>query len=417
LDEGEDMPSLDLTSFDFALKEYFSDQRVENAMYRNAPALALIPKDETFVGDSMALPLAYTNPMGRSAAFATAQTNATASKGVKYLLTRARDYGVATIDNETLLSSQSDKGAFMKAATHEIEGVLNNLRRSASIALFRDGTGTIGRVNNSSFATAVLTLGDGAATADAGEVVNFEVGQVLSISSAGTVATLRSGSLTVVAVDRDAGTVTMSGNLSAGVAAIAQNDYIHVQGDVEAKVKGFSAWLVYGGASSTSFFGVDRSVDKYRLGGVWIDGTAAPIEEVLVNAAMRLGREGGEPDYCFLNFDQFGNLEKALGSKVQYVDVSAGTNGQIGFKGIQIAAGGVGPITVLADSACPKSRGFMLTSKDWGFYSLGKMPRVLDTDGLSMLRQASADGVEVRYGYYGQVGCKIPGHSAVIALP
>lgn len=410
------MASLDLTAYDFALKEYYNDNRVENAMYRGAPALALIEKDETFVGDVMPLPLAHTNPMGRSAAFATAQTNATASKGVKFNLTRVKDYGVATIDNETLLASQSDAGAFMRAATHEIDGVLNNLRRSASISLFRDGGGVIGRVNNSGFATAVLTLGNGSATADAGEIVNFEIGQVLAISSGGTSATLRAGSLTVIAVDRDAGTVTMSGNLSAGVAAIAQNDYVHVQGDASAKVSGFSAWLVYGGASSTAFFGVDRSVDKYRLGGVWIDGTAAPIEEVLVNAAMRLGREGGEPSHCFLNFDQFGNLEKALGSKVQYVDVKAGSNAQIGFRGIQIAAGGVGPITVLADSACPRTRGFMLTLSDWKFYSLGKLPRVLDTDGLQMLRQSAADGVEVRYGYYGQVGCKVPGHSAVIAL-
>lgn len=411
------MASMDLTAYDFALKEYYTDQRVENAMYTNAPALALIPKDETFVGDSMPLPLAYTNPMGRSATFSTAQSNATPSKGVRYLLTRARDYGVATIDNETLLASQSNAGAFMRAATHEIDGVLNNLRRSASIALFRDGSGSIGRVNNSSFATTTLTLGNGSGTADPGDVVNFEVGQVLQISSGGTSGTLRSGSLTVAAVDRDAGTITTTANLSTGVSAIAQNDYIHVSGDASAKVTGFAGWLVYGGASSTSFFGVDRSVDKYRLGGVWIDGTSAPIEEVVIKTAMRLGREGGEPSHLFLSFDQFENLEKALGSKVQYIDVKAGTEGQIGFTGIKIASGGVGPITVLADSACPRNRGYMLTLKDWGFYSLGKLPRVLDTDGLSMLRQASADGVEVRYGYYGQVGCKIPGHSAVIALP
>lgn len=410
------MASLDLTAYDFALKEYYNDQRVEYAMYRNAPALALINKDETFVGDSMPLPVTYANPMGRSAAFATAQTNATPSKGVRFMLTRVKDYAVATIDNETLLASESNAGAFMRAAKHEFDGALNNLRRSASISLFRDGTGVIGRVNNSSFGTTVLTLGNGSGTADPGEIVNFEVGQVLVVSSGGTSGTLRAGSLTVAGVDRDAGTVTMTGNLSAGIAAIAQNDYIHIQGDASAKMTGFAGWLVYGGASSTSFFGVDRSVDKYRLGGVWIDGTSAPIEEVLVNAAMRLGREGGEPDYCFLSFDQFGNLEKALGSKVQYVDVKAGTNAQIGFKGIQIAAGGVGPITVLADNACPRTRGYMLTMSDWTLYSLGKLPRVLDTDGLTMLRQASADGVETRWGYYGQVGCRVPGHSAVIAL-
>jgi hypothetical protein len=50
----------------------------------------------------------------------------------------------------------------------------------------------------------------------------------------------------------------------------------------------------------------------------------------------------------------------------------------------------------------------MLQMNMWKLYSLGKAVRVIDTDGLSMLRQASADGVEVRYGFYGQVGTRAP---------
>ena len=44
------------------------------------------------------------------------------------------------------------------------------------------------------------------------------------------------------------------------------------------------------------------------------------------------------------------------------------------------------------------------------------MPKVLDTDGLSMLRQSSSDGVEIRYGYYAQMGCSAPGYNINVQL-
>ena len=53
----------------------------------------------------------------------------------------------------------------------------------------------------------------------------------------------------------------------------------------------------------------------------------------------------------------------------------------------------------------------MVQLNTWKLYSLGKAVRVIDTDGLQMLRQATADGVEVRYGFYGQVGCRGPGYN------
>jgi hypothetical protein len=68
-----------------------------------------------------------------------------------------------------------------------------------------------------------------------------------------------------------------------------------------------------------------------------------------------------------------------------------------------------GPIKVVPDQNCPSNRIFGLKMAFWKLYSLGKAVRVIDTDGLQMLRQASSDGVEVRYGFYGQVGCRGPG--------
>jgi hypothetical protein len=52
----------------------------------------------------------------------------------------------------------------------------------------------------------------------------------------------------------------------------------------------------------------------------------------------------------------------------------------------------------------------------WKLYSLGKAPKILDSDGLKFLRDSSADSVEVRVGYYAQLGCRGPGYNVRIAL-
>lgn len=277
-----------------------------------------------------------------------------------------------------------------------------------AIALYGTGSGSIGQVANSSFATTALQL------SQIESVTNFEVGQTLVVSSTDGGGSVRAGTLVVLAVDRDTGIVNMTGNLSAGIAAIAQNDYIFVQGDYDAKVKGLLAWLPSTTPSlSDSFFSVNRSSDATRLAGIRFDSSAMPIEEGLISAAARIAREGGKPDYCFMSYSKYADLEKALGSKVQYIDMKV--NPEIGFRGILIN-GPRGPIKIVPDQNCPSDRAFMLQMDTWKLYSLGKAPKILDTDGLKMLRDSTSDSVEVRVGYYAQLGCRGPGFNGNVKL-
>jgi hypothetical protein len=168
---------------------------------------------------------------------------------------------------------------------------------------------------------------------------------VLQASTANGGGAVKAGSLTVVAVNRDSGVVTMSGNLSAGIATIAQNDFVFAKGDYDAKVKGLQAWLPpTAPTSGDNFFSVDRSADVTRLAGIRFDGSAMPIEEALISAASRVAREGGKPTHCFMNYSDYADLEKALGSKVQYIDLKA--TADVGFRGILIN-GPRGPIKVM----------------------------------------------------------------------
>jgi hypothetical protein len=133
----------------------------------------------------------------------------------------------------------------------------------------------------------------------------------------------------------------------------------------------------------------------------------------LIDGASLVAREGGKIDHFFMNYAKYAELEKSLGSKVQYVDMKV--TADVGFRGILIN-GPRGPIKVVPDQNCPSNKVFGLSLDMWKLYSLGEAVRVIDTDGLQMLRQASADGVEVRYGFYGNVGCRAPGHNIHITV-
>ena len=115
-----------------------------------------------------------------------------------------------------------------------------------------------------------------------------------------------------------------------------------------------------------------------------------------------------------MNFANFSNLEKALGSKVVYDKVSS-DDADIGFQSLTIL-GPKGPIQIVADQNCTPDVAYMLQMDTWTLNSLGDAPHILDLDGNRMLRDASADAYEVRVGFYGNIGCTAPGYNARVKL-
>ena len=391
--------ALNMTTFAAALKQHYTNERVENMVYKDNPFLAMVAKYEDFGGENLKLPIKYGIPQGRSATFADAQANKTNTQLKAFLLTRVSDYSLASIANETIEASKGNANAFMESATLEIDGAIESATRSLAIALYGDGSGQIGVVGSLATTTAsndTITL----ATVD--DVTNFEVGMQLNFGTA-------TANKEISTINRDTGVILV--NAASGATA---SEVIYIDGDKDAKLTGLGGWLPSSAPGSTdSFFGVNRSSDSTRLGGIRFDGSSLPIEEALIGGASRVAREGGKPDVCFMNYSNFADLEKALGSKVSYVDVKASP--EIGFRGILIH-GPRGPIKIIPDQNCPKDVAFMLQMDVWKLYSLGKAPKILDSDGLKFLRDSAADSVEVRVGYYAQLGCRGPGYNVRIAL-
>lgn len=408
------MPGLDLTSYESILKEYYTDEMVYRMTYQDNPFMALVPKMEDFGGKSLPIPIIYGNPQGRSSSFTYAKANKTPGKYTDFALTRAKDYGLASLDGETLEASKGNKAAFLEAATTEIDGILESVTRSAAVSLFRNGSGSIGRIAaTTNVATAVIDL------TSPEEVTNFEVGMKLVASTAdgGGVVKNTAGtqnSASVISVDRQNGKVTMSVTLdSFGAQDWAAGDYLFVQGDYDSKMKGLDAWIpATRPTAGDNFFGVDRSTDD-RLCGNRLDISNMPLEEGLNLGVSRLNREGGKADYCFMNYNRYKILENSLGSKVQYIDLN--TKVGIGFRGIVINSN-KGPVTVLADQNCQDDTAWMIQMNVWKLYSLGAVPKIIKHDGINMLRESDSDGVEIRTGYYAQLGCRAPGYNLRLKL-
>lgn len=406
-----------MATYDAALKEYYDDSMYNEITYTDNPFLALVPKMEKFVGKRMPVVINYGNPQGRSATFSQAQAQgaATHSSVIEFLLTRVVDYSFATISTEVMEASDSDAGAFLPAATMEIDGALNTLTRSVAVGLYRDGFGWIGQTASVSGTTLTLV--------NASDITNFEVGQVIVFASTAGASALRDSgeALTIVSVNRSAGSMVVSANLNT-ISGITANDYIFIKGDrqdsaspARLKIAGLEAWIPQTAPTSgDNFFGIDRSVDSTRLAGVSYDGSEVSLDEALIEAASRVAREGGKIDHIFMNYANFAKLEKLLISKVQYVDLSV--DAKISFRGI-VLQGPRGPIKIIGDMNCPPDRAFGLHLASWELCSLGKPVRIIENDNMPMLRQASADGVEVRCGFKGNLACKTPGYNVNIKLP
>lgn len=400
---------LDLTAMNGALKELYDGQSVENLVYADNPFLAMVPKKTDFGGKYKPVPIITGVSQGRSSTFANAQGNQSAVQIQSFLLTRASDYSIATIDNQTMLASKTDKMAFLEGSKLVIDGAIRSVTNSLASALFRSGTGSVGQI--SAITTGVITL------VNLADIVQFEINMVLQANATDGGATPRAALGYVIAVDRSAGKVTVASSGLGGAAATptswAANDYLLVQGDNNLKIKGLQAWLPFTApVSGDSFFGVDRSVDTVRLAGVRYDGSAQSIEEAMIDASSLVAREGGKPSIGICSFATWGALEKSLGSKVQYIDMKGPAD--IAFRGIMINAANT-TIKVFPDRSCPPLQVYLLQLDTWSLESLGDAPQILKYgDGLEMLRVYNADAGEVRVGYYANLRTNAPGWNCVV---
>ncbi len=398
--------SLDTTTGNALLKEYYLDQVVQNMAYRDNPLLALIKKKSNVGGSLYPVPVITDTNMNTSNIFATSQSNQAPASMTRFNVTRAKYFNVATITDELMLACQGDENAFLDETKVLVDAAILSTSNQMAGGLYRSGTGSIGSISTiGTVATGVIQL------VNPSDIGGFGVNQVLQCTSTSTDGSSVLAAVGyVIAVNRANGQLTVSttsGGLAANPASWAAGLYLLPAGNSNAGFVGLAGWFPATAPTSTAFFGVDRSTDPVRLAGVRYDGSSLPVPEAFIKAAALTAREGGAPDMGLCTYETFAELENGLGAKVQYVDLEGPA--QIGFRGIRLTAG-VKAMEIVPDRNCIAATTFLITKSSIKLIHLqDSVPCIQRSgDGLMMLRSANAAASELRVAAYGQLACEAP---------
>jgi hypothetical protein len=188
-------------------------------------------------------------------------------------------------------------------------------------------------------------------------------------------------------------------------------------GGTKIKMTGLDEWLP--DSTPAALWGVTRTVDS-RLYGTYHDGSAQTMEDALIDGQSKSAQQEGSPNLGIINHVKMRRLIKELGAHKEYVTVNAvgpkGVVANVGFRGVFIQ-GDKTVIKMVAANKCPAARGYLLEQENYTLFSIGKATKFLEDDGNRILRQGSADGVEVRLVSRANVALKNPIGSVRVKLP
>lgn len=397
------------------LKTIYSNDAIENSTLSQSPAFGQLPKDETFAGYDFRELCFYGDLQGVGAGFAAAQSAVGNPSDAVYTLTRKETYAVAQLAGWLIEAAKAgDKAAFVSALKRHMDSALHAITLTMSMNVFRDTYMDRGTCTNS---TTTVTM------ANKDDIVLIEKGMpVVFTATASGVLLTTSASTTVSSVNRAAGTfVVASATGLTGTMYVfrtTDSDATTSAGSSGLGITGFRGWMP---STVGTLFGQDCTLDSQRLGGNRYDGSGKSMRECINNAVAVSDRDDSMWDSLFIPPTHYGRLVNELGTNVRYCQEPAmgskGPSATVGFEGIQIIGPGSKPAKVFADRFCQPGLGYGLKKDVWKLRSLNKAPHILDLDGLTMLRQSTANNYELRWGAGYQLGCRNPGANIVITLP
>lgn len=390
-----------------ALRELYVDDKdyMKNVVYSKNAWLAMVPKNEApdgFAGKYIPVPLEYGNPQGRSHTFANAQNQQTASDVVSYFVYAIADYQLVTITNLLMEQTKSSAGAFVDEASRTLDNGFRNISNNMAFELFYGGTASRGQISSAGVSYSSPTLSF--TLSNPQSVVQFEVGMTLQATATDGGAALQNSPGTIDAIQITSvnrGTGAISGTVVQGApqSSWGSSDYLQVLGDIGIGgsatiagmlgLSGLASWIPAVDPPSTdNFWGVNRSADPTRLGGLRYNASSQSISEGLTNALAFGNREGADFDLIIIDFVSYSTLVNELGAKVQYVMLEH-DEVEVAFEAIHFHSA-YGKVPVVADRSCQPQTAWCLQMDTWKLRTLGKAPHILTygMEGLNYIRAA-----------------------------
>jgi hypothetical protein len=398
------------------LKEVWADGAPKDTTFQNHPFMGLVKKSTNrIVGEYFVLPIQYGHIQAVTPNIANSITRAaTAQERFKqFQIPRVVLYNTALIDGVTAKISKGNKAAAAEAITVAMDGSTAAMGHAISTQLFRSGYGAAGTIGSTTnLSSKIIKL------ANVEDARNFEVDMqiVFAQSESGHVLRDTGDYLTLTAVDYDTGELTTDAptDLSTSIALIASGDTIFPKDWRENSATptrkvafGTAAWVPAIAPTSTTFCGVDRSVNPTRLGGMRLDNTTEnrPLDEFLRRMCAKAYRLGKKIDHIFLNPERWQDLAD-LRDSMRPVVLKSG-DADIGYDALEMSSL-VGKVMIVPEPDCPTDRVMGLNLSTWELMSVDDLIHVIDDDGKWAQRSSNADALEVRFRSIFNLGCMDP---------
>lgn len=377
-----------ITAANEILKEDYGPDGIANTAYEDNPGFGMIKKHH-FTGKLYNFPVQYGYASNRSRTAATALNKTNTTNFVEFEVITVADYDAKDIGKK-ILAEADGPNTFVTLLRNVSDSVVQALSNNAGADFFGNRGAAIGQIGSGQ-ATPTVTL------VNPSDITKFAAGQVLAVSlNDGLSGALRAGTVTVLSVDRAAGTVTATGNWTAGIAAAVPNDWIFPAGDFGIGRAGLADWCPDTTANlATAFYAAVRSVDASRLAGTRLSVTGLPISQAIRQVAALQGREEGKPDTCFLSWVVYNDLiterdlkvvEKVRGNAA----AGKGEETTVGFSGIKIA-GARGTIDIYPDRSCNDTHFYLCRMADGLCIHSQDTPVKIDDEDGNILARNSAD--------------------------
>ena len=375
--------TLNFSDISIALKEAYQGGSTDDLLAKEHPLVGLITRERDFAETQKRVPVKYLNAQGASPVFATAQSNAVAAVATAFLVTPVNVYQVANIQGRLIEQAAMGNGTkFLKEICDQMDGSMQEVGNRIATCAYRADGGSIGTVGSGTSSPITMLYPE--------QVDTLEVGMVISANDTNDATSMRSGTGTITAINYDTGVVNYSGTIT----SLAAGDYIFISTFEGASAAGLEGWCPATAPTSTTFFGVDRSVNVNRLGGTRVDCSSFGPEETFARVNARAQRNAVKPDAWFVNPSDLATLEISLASaKMSPIE---STEYNFGYEAL-VAYGK----KIIPDSDCPRGVMWGVPFKHFSMFSIGDAPKILNADGNDILRSGTADT------YQGRVGARL----------
>ena len=344
---------------------------VSNAKKQGSTVLGKIKK-EAFEGKEMKYAAQYANGGNFGVNYgAIVGAMDEGVRNVEWTMEPGHLTGLFSINQPEVLSSATDRAAYMKAIANKMSGCFDGLAKTLATFMYSGKDGVIGKVVSASGKTI---------TVDRSTALKMDLGTkfrvVTDISGYASAPVL-----TVVAKSK--GVITFSGEATPAAGNLI---VLNAKGNGVSGPDGLADLIpVTRGDENKMFRGVDRSKAWDNLAGQVVtseDHTGAKMADALVELLKEVKLAGGTNVSLIINDDDYDTITKALGlNQYYFVGVNSGENKNHVTKGMTSLATAFGDAftgNAIIDPYCPKGVAYMIDMDDFTFYGLNGIDKVIN---------------------------------------